>query len=55
MTPQQETALRELCGRYHVQFDATNFRPVFDLPTGYVARWVGPIYVGCSPEGCISS
>lgn len=55
MTPEQEQALRALCERYNTEFDADNFRPRFDLPRGYVAGQVGPIYVGCSPDGRISS
>jgi len=55
MTEEQEAALRDLCDRYHVPFDADTFHARFDLPSGYVAGWVGPIYVGCSPEGRISS
>ena len=55
MTPQQSQALRELCERYHVPFSADDFRQPFDLPAGYVAGWVGPIYVGCDPTGRISS
>jgi hypothetical protein len=55
LTPEQEAALRDLCDRYKVEFDPTNFHPRFDLPAGYAAGWVGPIYVGCSPEGAISS
>ncbi len=57
MTEAQEAALRALCGRYGVPFERTNFPPQFDLPTGYVAGWIGvdKLYVGCSPEGDISS
>lgn len=60
----QEDALRALCDRYRVPFSARDFRSAFDLPAGYVAGWVGghaiqqsrpTIYVGCSPEGAISS
>jgi len=55
MTEQQEVSLRALCERYGVEFDVTAFHPTFDLPTGYVAGQVGPIYVGCSPDGEVSS
>lgn len=55
MTPQQQVALSDLCSRYGVTFNDNDYHPQFDLPTGYVAGWVGPIYVGCSPEGEISS
>lgn len=61
MTPQQETALRDLCERYKANFDPAKFWHPFDLPPGYVAGWIGEpgapgsIYVGCDPEGRISS
>jgi hypothetical protein len=55
MTEQQESALRALCARFNVEFDASTFHGQFDLPAGWVAGQVGPIYVGCSPEGGISS
>lgn len=55
MTDEQRDALRTLCRGYKVPFQPENYLPVFDLPPGYVAGWVGPIYVGCSPEGEISS
>jgi hypothetical protein len=55
MTERQESALRALCARFSIEFDASNFYPRFDLPAGWVAGQVGPIYVGCSPEGNVSS
>lgn len=55
MTDEQVTALTALCERYRVEFSADNFRPSYSLPDGYVAGWVGPIFVGCSPDGRISS
>ena len=55
MTDAQFAALSNLCQRYEVDFDHLAFHPQFDLPTGWVAGWVGPIYVGCSPEGDIHS
>lgn len=55
MTDAQTTKLANLCERYGVDFDASNYHPAFDLPAGWVAGWVGPIYVGCSPEGDIHS
>jgi len=56
MTEAQQKALHDLCNRYDVPFDPANFRPTFDLPEGYVAGWIGDkIYVGCDPEGRISS
>lgn len=55
MNDVQKDALRALCARFHVEFIESDFRPAFDLPEGYLAGWVGSIYVGCSPEGEISS
>ena len=64
MTTEQTTALTGLCQHYGVEFRATDYTPRFDLPAGYVAGWAGgwdiqathpTIYVGCSPEGAISS
>jgi hypothetical protein len=51
----QDAALRNLCERYKVSYDPFQYFPRFDLPKGYVAGQVGPIYVGCDPEGRISS
>jgi hypothetical protein len=56
MTPAQLDALARLHEAYRVPFDPEKFTPQFDLPDGYVAGWVGDrLYVGCSPEGRISS
>ncbi len=56
MTVQQRQALRELCERYRVPFAESTFEiNAYGLPPGFVAGWVGPIYVGCSPNGEISS
>ena len=64
LTLLQETSLSAICERYHVAYNPIHYRPQFDLPEGYVAGWVGgveiqaeqpTIYVGCSPEGIISS
>ncbi len=62
MNEKQRTALTKLCERYDdVTFNPDDFRPVFDLPKGWVAGWVtdshgvGRLYVGCDPEGRISS
>lgn len=55
MTAAQEAALRRLCDGYHVPFVPSEYSSQFDLPSGYVAGWVGPIYVGVSPEGEVSS
>jgi hypothetical protein len=55
MTRPQENAIRGLCLAYKVAFRAENYHPAFDLPPGYVAGWIGPIYCGISAEGEISS
>jgi hypothetical protein len=55
MTEQQATALQSLCERYGVPFEPANFHQRFDLPSDYVAGWVGPIYVGVSADGDVSS
>lgn len=55
LTKAQRIALSQLAARYGVPFDATAFKPTFDLPAGRVAGPVGPIYVGCDPDGRISS
>lgn len=59
MTDKQDQALRRLCSRYGVDFDTQTFRKasrIDGLPDGYVCGWVAKrIYVGCSPEGEISS
>lgn len=59
MTDAQRAALTRLCERYGVEFDASHYRATFDLPSDYVAGWVGgtagTIYVGVSPDGRVSS
>jgi hypothetical protein len=64
LTLLQEASLSAICERYSVEYFPHHYRPSFDLPEGYVAGWVGgseiqavhpTIYVGCSPEGIISS
>ena len=55
MTKEQEATLRCLCDGYKVTFDAADYHPQFDLPTGYVAGWVGTIYIGVAPNGDASS
>lgn len=59
MTDAQTLALRRLSDRYGVPFDPADFAPAFDLPAGYVAGWIGGqarrLYVGCSPDGEVSS
>ena len=55
MTLDQEHALAAKCRDYKVAYIPGSFKPAFDLPDGWVAGWIGPIYVGCSPEGAIHS
>jgi hypothetical protein len=55
LTPEQDNALRTLCRNYHTEYLPDNYTPAFDLPTGWVAGWAGPIYVGVDPEGHIHS
>lgn len=55
LTLGQELRLRRLCDSYKVPFDPTHYGPIFDLPEGWVAGWVGDvgttIYVGVAPNG----
>lgn len=55
LTIEQEWAIRDLCEAYHVAYIPGHYTPQFDLPSGWVAGWIGPIYCGISPEGDISS
>jgi hypothetical protein len=59
MTAAQEATLRRLCDGYKVTFDTADYHPQFDLPTGYVAGWIGgrpgTIYVGVDVVGNASS
>lgn len=64
LTPPQRATLENLCGRYGVEFNASDYLPAWDLPDGYVAGWIGglaiqaehpTIYVGVSAEGEASS
>jgi len=59
MTNEQREALQQLCERYGVTFDESHYRPTFDLPSTWLAGYVGgdssKLYVGVSPEGRISS
>lgn len=55
MTNEQRCALQRLCNSYKVEFVPSSFHTRSDLPPGYFAGWVGPIYVGVCPEGRISS
>lgn len=51
LTPPQRARLRVLCARFSVEFDESNYISRHDLPEGWVAGFVGRIYVGVSPEG----
>jgi hypothetical protein len=55
LTPEQVAAIRKLCRDYHTEYRPENYTPAFDLPDGWVAGWIGPIYCGISPEGGIQS
>lgn len=70
MNDAQRSALKALCERYNVPFNESDYGKSFDLPKGYVAGWIGgtdhgyvngehapstTIYVGCDPQGAISS
>lgn len=55
MTGLQRKALQDLCSRYGVDFESCRFASGFDLPEGWLHGWVGPIYVGVSPEGEVHS
>ena len=55
MNQAQRMALMDLCARFNVPFNPGNYHHPFDLPDGWVAGRVGPIYVGVDPEGRISS
>jgi hypothetical protein len=63
MTAAQETALRDLCERYKVEFNSADYfvqsESAFMAP-GYAEGWVGgfaagKIYVGVDPEGRVNS
>jgi hypothetical protein len=55
LTLDQERAIQGKSRDYKVAYEPTTFAPAFDLPDGWVAGWIGPIYVGVSPEGHIHS
>lgn len=60
MNEVQRAALVRICERFSVPYDEAHYRPVFDLPSDWVAGWVGgpdheKLYIGCDPEGRISS
>ena len=63
-TEAQARALFGICERYGVTYNPADYWRDSSLPAGYVSGWVGghaiqaahpTIYVGCSPEGAISS
>lgn len=41
LTEAQVAALQNICQRYGVEYRADDYKPQFDLPTGYVGGWVG--------------
>ena len=55
LTLEQEHAIQRKCRDYGVAYIPGHYQPAFDLPDGWVAGWIGPIYVGVSPEGGIHS
>jgi len=59
ITEAQEATLRRLCDGYKVEYNPDHYGPAFDLPTGYVAGWVGgqpgTLFVGVDPDGNASS
>lgn len=64
LTEAQESALRDLCDRYKVQYSADHYHHTFDLPEDYVAGFVGgyeiqatrpTLFIGCSGTGEIHS
>jgi len=55
LTLEQEQAIQRKCRDYGVAYIPGHYQPAFDLPDGWVAGWIGPIYVGVSPEGGIHS
>jgi hypothetical protein len=55
MTEEQVVALTRLCERFEVPFVESNFFASHSCGEGWVEGQVGPIFVGCSPEGNIHS
>ena len=55
LTQEQEWSIAAKSRDYGVPYEPTKFAPAFDLPDGWVAGWIGPIYVGVNPEGHIHS
>jgi len=63
-TEAQARALFGICERYGVTYTPSDYWRDPSLPSGYVSGWVGghaiqstqqTIYVGCAPDGRISS
>jgi len=60
MTDAQRQALANVCARFDVPFRESDYAPTFDLPSDWVAGWLGgadagAVYVGCSPSGEVHS
>lgn len=58
MNDAQRKALSDLAARYKVDFDESKFfvyKEDSSMMPNWAEGWVGPIYVGCSPEGSIHS
>lgn len=60
MTDKQREALESISSRYNTEFKEEYFlMNPFDLPKGWCSGWVGgpaeKLYIGCDPEGRISS
>lgn len=55
MNDKQREALAELAERYNVTYFEEQFGPAFDQPEGWVAGWVGTLWVHVSPEGVVKS
>ena len=55
MNDVQRLRLARQCAGKGVPFDENTFHPQFDLPPGYVAGWIGDVYIGIDEEGAISS
>jgi hypothetical protein len=58
LTRQQYVAMSQMARRHEIEPSSLrlSMATLLDgLPDGYVVGWVNSIYVGCSPEGVISS
>jgi hypothetical protein len=54
LTEAQKTSIEKLCIRYNVAFDPDQYMSSFEMP-GWAVGWVGPIFVGVSPDGEVRS